>query len=80
MIEITIYLHNRPEGTVFDNAVEAARYLWPTSLTRQMQARDELDSFHETANPDRHLTAKRTDAAAFLEEQSCRQTCRSTTN
>ena len=67
-MEITIYYHNRPEGTTFNNTVDAARYLWPDSLSRQLEARDQLDSFHETANPDRYLVAKRTDADAYKPE------------
>ena len=66
-IEITIYYHDRPESS-FDTESEAAEYLWPDEPNMQKIAREDLESFHETANRDLHLVARRTDEDAYKSE------------
>jgi hypothetical protein len=66
MPEYTIYFHNRPD-CIFTTARECAEYLWPDDPDRQQLAAEDLESFHETANPERHLMCQRTDELAYVE-------------
>ena len=63
-IEITIYQHSRPECS-FSSVRAAALYLFPEDDAGFLNAVDELQSFHETANRDRDLHAQRTDELAY---------------
>ena len=62
MLEFTMYYHNRPESC-FSDINDAAKYLWPHNVARRLQAIEELESFHETANGP--LMCKRTDPDAY---------------
>lgn len=63
--QFTVYQHDRPE-TCFADVDAAVAYLWPDNPERQQIAREDLESFHETANGP--VCIKRSDRYAFLPE------------